>query len=70
MRSARGNLVSALNTSKDTAAKLNSSDRPELVFAALQSRMNVIAVGGKLAGVQASISELEAGQKRLSALAR
>ncbi len=70
LRSARTSLVSALATANDTAAQLGGSERPEIAHAAMQAKMNAIAMGGQLAGVDASIRELEANQRRLSALAR
>lgn len=70
LRSARTSLISALATANETAAKIDQSDRPEITYAAFQAKMDAINIGGKLAGVNASIKELENNQRRLSALAR
>ncbi|MGB7334977.1 MAG: hypothetical protein WBD01_04220 [Salaquimonas sp.] len=69
LRSARGNLTSALAASQDTANNLAATDRPELVYAGLVAKMDIISISGKLAAVQSSIKELESNQKKLSALA-
>jgi hypothetical protein len=70
LRSARSNLVSALSTANETATKIGASDRPEVTYAAFQAKLGAINIGGQLAGVDASIKELENNQRRLSALAR
>jgi len=69
LRSAEKSLLQAIAAAKDTARRLTISERPELLYAALQSKLTIISLSADLAGVRASIRELKQNAGKLNALA-
>ncbi|MFZ1813770.1 MAG: hypothetical protein WBO55_03165 [Rhizobiaceae bacterium] len=69
MRSARSQLAASRKSALRTAGDLAASDNADLMATALAARMEAIALGAELAGVDAAIAQMEDNVRRLGALA-
>lgn len=68
LKNARKAAQNAKASADSTAARLNSSERPEVIFAALQAKLSRIELGAQLAALNASINEMENSKAKLNSL--
>ena len=61
-------LTKAMTTADDTINRLGAEDRPEMLKAKLQTKLEKIRVGSNRAAVRASIHQLEENRRKIKAL--
>lgn len=61
-------LTSAMSTANDTINRLGAEDRPEILRARLQTKLERVRVGANRAAVRASIRQLEENRRKIKAL--
>lgn len=68
LRQADASLTAALIKADDTISRLGAADRPEVMRARLQTKLEKVRVGANRAALRASIKQLEKNQQNIRAL--
>lgn len=63
-------LTQAMTTANDTINRLGEADRPEVMRARLQTKLERVRVGANRAAVRASIKQLEENRQKIKALSQ
>jgi|GEM_PF-1485615 len=68
LRKSDRELTQAMTTANDTINRLGAEDRPEILRARLQTKLEKVRVGANRAAVRASIQQLEENRRKIKAL--
>ena len=68
LRKSDQELTQAMTTANDTINRLGAEDRPEILRARLQTKLEKVRVGANRAAVRASIQQLEENRRKIKAL--